>query len=1472
MNICKGLLIGLLLIVSCVAQKDFKNTCQNESMIPLLATGSINLNPVDIGSSANKDYYRDLSIANFQSIDVLGYGFALSGFQTACSQAFYTLVIDKVEFQNQNTRMRIVVDFRNPSDQSITKWTLVSFNYIVVSRNLNGNYADIWAAVAEITVPAAGVADAAIDGDGFTFDFNTGTSTICAIYQDPHVKRRNPAAAPCTSATAITDINNGGQFVIHAYIMGFRWNSARTTAQYLAAGVINGNSASTTAWTPASDEQTWDLLFAGPSGPQVRINSFTSALEYVKIAFVLSRYDKLYTGAYVPTGTTEWTGNYHVVNGYSTHLFSASYIYEKVGTFNQTVNIQQTAAATTGNHFYYKLPDARYSIFGLTSFELPTSATYGCGSSIWINATLNNINSYTVNTPNTGPLNVIVSGDIFTRNIYELCTPDDLPLSLPYNWANTFGKKSYFTVPTQSEEQYIIEAPYDAARDGAAQANIFIKDVTLIEQSVVYLNYYGKNNGNNDTILYQAEIPYTGLTAGAPTKFEFGFFDTIAPISPTAVAAARTIVGKTYNIKLQVNGFTLYQVAHTVPAAGAGAVQVSQIFKGLNINSTTATVLITVSFLRDTAADQSLFTYILVSQYLKAYNPDTGCCVTSCPASSGLDVSLVLPFCVSCNTQAGLWYNPNNGTCTCLAGYYLDPSKTFQCYPCEALYCDICQPTNPERCTTCANGATLNNVTFTCSCGDGYFINGTVCQKCPYKCQTCTAPNGACATCVDTVHRDIAQGCACISGYYDSGSTNCSACMDSCLTCKDGSSCASCDASKFRNLTGTICTCMAGYYEFYYENQTRECKKCNPECKTCSISPTACTTCDPAKNRVAGVNDYGHQTCLCMPGFYSTPDGSCIQSDCNADPFCSQCEKGLNLCVQCLASKNRVIKLPESICVCKDGYYPNANNDCVACSQGCGICTSATKCTSCVTLATPNNDGTCTCPATTYFAISTDGVRYCAACGPYCKVCVNSTTCTTCATSFTKTVDNQCVCSAKNYINTAGNCVPCASGCQTCTSSTVCTKCIEPLVLQGNVCQANCNNGFTALGAVCKGCPTGCLQCTENFICYYCADNLYMYKGVCYDVCPAGTIGDSSKPNWECVPCNSPCKTCMNHPSYCTSCEAGKGYLQTSAVMQSCVQICNDGTYANNGVCEVCDFKCATCIGSSTNCISCPDGQLLYKGGCWAACPAILLSNTGTGGASCVDECPAGFWKYSNSECAPCSPQCTTCSGGPDNCTSCLHGAVASKGTCSVNCGENEFNFHGTCVSCSESCYGCQLTPQNCLECARGYVRTGSICEKGCLSSQYYDNAQRKCLACSPNCKTCSAYDYCTTCPNEGITPRGGVCSQCPYPCATCDVTGTCSSCLSGFYYFQGSCQKSCPAGASPANGVCRCLSGIVSNGNCVSSCASGFTSINGNCQPCNSNCAECSGTINQCTKCISGFAIETSSQRCVPATQCSYG
>ena len=269
-----------------------------------------------------------------------------------------------------------------------------------------------------------------------------------------------------------------------------------------------------------------------------------------------------------------------------------------------------------------------------------------------------------------------------------------------------------------------------------------------------------------------------------------------------------------YNIQLSVNGFVVYQTTHIADTTGSVTTtrkfndgtttynRVSQIFKGMNINSTVANAVITVSYVRSKTQDQNLFTYVVVTQYKQAYNPP----------NTGLDTTISPPTCVSCNTQGGLWFNPNNGTCTCLPGFYLDSTKTFQCYACSALYCSICNPSNPVQCTTCTTGALLDNVTFNCTCSAGYFVNGTTCQQCPYACQICSPPNSLCTSCVDSLRRDITQNCKCISGFYDSGSVNCTACSSFCLTCTNGSACTSCNASLFRNLTGAVCACRTGYF------------------------------------------------------------------------------------------------------------------------------------------------------------------------------------------------------------------------------------------------------------------------------------------------------------------------------------------------------------------------------------------------------------------------------------------------------------------------------------------------------------------------------------------------------------------------------------------------------------------------------------------------------------------------------------
>ena len=134
--------------------------------------------------------------------------------------------------------------------------------------------------------------------------------------------------------------------------------------------------------------------------------------------------------------------------------YSSSYIFTKVASFNTAVPIVQgdttmtTGPTITYNQHYMRLPDTRYAIYGLTGFSFPKNNVSVCSSTLWVNATLDNINTFTITTPNDHPVNFWFSADIFVKNVFELCTPSDG--TSPFSFLTNIGKKSFFTVPTQS--------------------------------------------------------------------------------------------------------------------------------------------------------------------------------------------------------------------------------------------------------------------------------------------------------------------------------------------------------------------------------------------------------------------------------------------------------------------------------------------------------------------------------------------------------------------------------------------------------------------------------------------------------------------------------------------------------------------------------------------------------------------------------------------------------------------------------------------------------------------------------------------------------------------------------------------------------------------------------------------------------------------------------------------------------------
>lgn len=582
-----------------------------------------------------------------------------------------------------------------------------------------------------------------------------------------------------------------------------------------------------------------------------------------------------------------------------------------------------------------------------------------------------------------------------------------------------------------------------------------------------------------------------------------------------------------------------------------------------------------------------------------------------------------------------------------------------------AKLCGTCAAANVTRCTTCVVGAALGSDNV-CSCVSGYYESNGECKVCPSKCNGCQV-NGVCSACADPLRRKLDQNCDCPAGFFDDGSSTCKTCNSLCKTCTNSTSCTSCFSENNRTLVNGQCVCASGFYQVVNSDNTVTCRKCSSECKECS-GPTLCLNCDAASNRLIAYDDFGRQTCSCAPGYNALKDGSCVQNGCTADPFCQDCDeaRGVKVCIQCVASTNRVLAIPQYACVCKEGFYDD-KGVCRPCSSGCAKCSNATVCERCAVSATNNTNGTCSCPQSYFFAV--EPLRFCKRCKPYCLKCNDDNSCETCLPGFTPGSNGECVCARGKYVNSNLQCVQCINNCTVCSSETNCTLCTGGYFLQDQKCVTRCNLGYYISGVVCEKCQDGCAHCDRAGSCLICEAGRYAFNGLCYVNCPSGSIAEVT--NMTCLACNSPCGTCTQHPSKCLTCLSGNFFEF------GCVDSCPVGTYSENKTCKYCAFECAACLGSANTCIACPDGQYLFEAKCYAKCPIPLVNG------KCPNLCPAGYFtQAANGNCVKCSDKCKSCDGAADKCTSCASG-VASNGVCVPSCPANTLSVNGNCVPCA---------------------------------------------------------------------------------------------------------------------------------------------------------------------------------------------
>lgn len=356
-------------------------------------------------------------------------------------------------------------------------------------------------------------------------------------------------------------------------------------------------------------------------------------------------------------------------------------------------------------------------------------------------------------------------------------------------------------------------------------------------------------------------------------------------------------------------------------------------------------------------------------------------------------------------------------------------------------------------------------------------------------------------------------------------------------------------------------------------------------------------------------------------------------------------------------------------------------------------------------------------------------------------------------------------------------------------------------------------------------------------------------------VCPGGTFPYVTG---ECIACAPTCRYCSGSPSQCVTCPDGQ-----ILVGGQCMTNCLPGTYYTNGNCQYCVGDCVTCVDTATKCLSCPAGKYLFNNVCYSTCPTYLI------GSVCSPTCPAGRY-FNGTACAPCQTTCATCDSFP-TCLTCRAG-VLYKGGCTTGCPANTVQIGSVCYDCDASCVGCTVQTTNCVQCAAGTYKFDTKCYAKCPDTYYPDVATMTCRKCDADCQVCQGPGRCQQC-ISGAAPVGGLCSvSCGANCLAC-ANGACTTCAPNYFWNGLSCSSFCPSSATGINGVCVCLTSLyLYRGTCIPDCPAGFYKANGECKACTSPCATCTTAADKCDTCISGYTYDVVNKRCIQNIACEPG
>ncbi|CAG9330128.1 unnamed protein product [Blepharisma stoltei] len=417
-------------------------------------------------------------------------------------------------------------------------------------------------------------------------------------------------------------------------------------------------------------------------------------------------------------------------------------------------------------------------------------------------------------------------------------------------------------------------------------------------------------------------------------------------------------------------------------------------------------------------------------------------------------------------------------------------------------------------------------------------------------------------------------------------------------------------------------------------------------------------------------------------------------------------------------------------------------------------------------------------------------------------------------------------------------------------------------------CLWNCNFAYYLINPSecyhCDGCPLGC---TREISCNICDDSLCskcsgFEPGLCESCIShasgspcACDLGYYLSPNGFSCEASCPAGYLPDTNSLCIASAIDNCIIVENNNGQNCNK-CANGYFLseNSDSCQVCDARCSTCLGTSTNCLTCKDpvhmsGSLLPGlckcddtyywdisksftscqpcGSSCAYCesfdnclsckdPAKMIISSWPGACKCIDEY---YWNpaISDTDCQACDPKCKTCENSSGNCLSCKDLANMNEsilpGPCQCNSGFywNPSVSTTNCQACDSKCKYCATSSENCIICPdlinMGFSAFSGACK--CNPGFYWDSevsttscqvCNPKCYSCensSTNCLVCKDTEYmdiefdCECLPNMFFD--GISCMLCDVNCATCSGSSTnCLTCKNQYYLLSNGNSNIC--------------------------------------------------------------------------------